>query len=317
MLIVCNDFWYDIQDIKSQQQAELQNLEERKETAIIMVLLTMREQILVQNEYIKNSIKTDLRAAYPNEEQLKTDLINRNEPFVSICANNINYDKKIIDKYSTDVTISQSVFIADKYGIITDNGFVDKGITSRDWASEIDSKENKQLAANAVCAILNQNKDIIYWESDKNVSKYEDSYIITNPDMDNIIKLIKSSNFYALKNYNMLVPSYITDTGDIFGVPDVNEHGLPNDNNKLIIVREINLYDIVSPYRDSFEKYDQIMSRYTIKTDDYIHSKIMTYLFIAIICIISFVLLFIAINRDSIAVVSRGDRNDNSRFINR
>ena len=48
--------------------------------------------------------------------------------------------------------------------------------------------------------------------------------------------------FKGLKNYQIWIPVYITDTGDIFGQSDVVK-GVKQPTHKIIVVQEFNLYD--------------------------------------------------------------------------
>ena len=51
-------------------------------------------------------------------------------------------------------------------------------------------------------------------------------------------------NFWiiGLRNYQFLTPAYITETGDIFGQPEIS-HGVKNETHTFIFVQEFNLYD--------------------------------------------------------------------------
>lgn len=68
---------------------------------------------------------------------------------------------------------------------------------------------------------------------------------------NNLIREIKDiifrNDLEKLKRYEMLVPVYITETGDIFGVEDSN--GVNKvDNFKIILVQKINIYDALQKY---------------------------------------------------------------------
>lgn len=315
LLIICDIFYYEIKDIQSQYQTEVDSIQERKVNVIYSLIMSRREQGLIQNRYIITSIKKQLSNTYSNNESLKYDLLTRSSPFVSICSNAINKDMEIVKEYTDISSRAESVFVCDKYGIISDTGYVEKAIENRSWGDEINHKKNRVLTDNAIYMLSNQNKDIIFWESDKNVSDYiNPSFVLEEPNNYTLLELIRKNNIYVLKNFNVLIPSYITDTGDIFGVPDVDEHGLPNDNNKIIVVREINMFDIVAPYIDGLQQYDIIIDRYTMKTDDFIRSKTLTYLVLAVICILFFIFIMVTLDGRFARLQNprnRGDTNDN------
>lgn len=314
IVLICDIFYYEIKDIQSQYQDEVTTIQERKTDAIYSIILSRREQGLMQNQYIINKLKTEIKNNYTDTDTLRYDLVTRSSPFIDICSSALTNDMNIVKNYTDISSRAESVFICDKMGIISDNGFVEKSVINRTWSDEISHKANRELTNNAVYMLINQNKDTIFWPSDKNVSLYADSdFVAKEPNNYILRQLIGNNNIYSLKNYNILIPSYITDTGDIFGVPDVDAHGLPNDNNKIIVVREINMFDIVSPYIDSLNQYDILINRYTLKIDDYIWSKSLAYLALSVICFLCIFILIILVNRiddDNLRISNRGDRDD-------
>lgn len=316
LVLICDVFYYEIKDIQSQYQTEVDSIQERKVEAIYSIIQSRKEQGLMQNQYVIDSLKRRIRDTYSDNELLRYDLVTRSSPFVDLCSDSINKDMEIVKSYTDISSRAESVFICDKFGIITDNGYVEKSMVNRTWGDEINHKQNRILTDNAIYMLVNQNKDIIFWESDKNVSDYvEPAFTINEPNNYTLKELIRNSNVYALKNYNILIPSYITDTGDIFGVPDVDEHGLPNDNNKIIVVREINMFDIIAPYVDSLHQYDILIDRYTLKIDDYISSKSMTYLALSLICVLCIIFLLYSIRKmDSSELLNRGGKNDHGNL---
>lgn len=314
IVLICDIFYYEIKDIQSQYQDEVTTIQERKTDAIYSIILSRREQGLMQNQYIINNLKNEIKNNYTDTDALRFDLVTRSSPFIDICSNALSNDMNIVKNYTDISSRAESVFICDKIGVISDNGFVEKSIINRSWSDEVSHKANKELTNNAIYMLINQNKDTIFWPSDKNVSLYTDSdFKVKEPNNYILRQLISKNNIYSLKNYNILIPSYITDTGDIFGVPDIDAHGLPNDNNKIIIVREINMFDIVSPYIDSLNQYDILIDRYTLKIDDYIWSKSLAYIALSVICFLCIFILIALVNKiddDNLRLSNRGDRDD-------
>lgn len=318
LFLICDIFYYEIKDIQTQYQTEVDHIKERRVDAIYSIIQSRREQGLMQNQYVINSIKRNIKNYYSDNNVLRYDLLTRSSPFVDLCAEAINKDMSIVKEYSDISSRAESVFVCDKFGIITDNGYVEKSIVNRSWRDEIDHKYNHILADNAIYMLIGQNKDIIFWESDKNISDYvQPTFKVTEPNNYILKEVIRNSDIYALKNFNILIPSYITDTGDIFGVPDVNERGLPNDNNKIIVVREINMFDIVAPYIDGLHQYDLFIDKYTLKIEDYIQSKIILYLTFSVICLFAIVIMVSIVmhndnkkNKPLLINNNRGGKND-------
>ena len=82
---------------------------------------------------------------------------------------------------------------------------------------------------------------------------------IPTPTIANLKKVYDEKDLEGIKNIEFIVPSYITEHGDIFGVHDVSNSGFLNKNNKIVVVYGFNLYDMVvekhSSTLDGFEQY--------------------------------------------------------------
>ena len=312
LLIICNSFYYDIVEIKTQFKEDITSIEEQRTDAIFNILNGISREEKIHNQYIISKIVFDIGRVYGNNmDQLKIDLhSSEDSPIFDIFAESIDYDKELSDIYDF-VPNSSSLFIADKNGILADSGYVERERSSRKWDEEIKAKKYRELSKNAINMLLNKSTDIIYWESDKDKSIYNRSLDIPSEPNDHTIKeIIRNNNITHLRNFNILIPSYITNTGDIFGVADVDDHGIRNDNDKLIVVREINMYDALEPYMGKISNYDYLLNRYEAEVQTNIHTKTITFLALSVICmIIVLVILYIA---NTQFTDNRGDEYDGS-----
>ena len=135
--------------------------------------------------------------------------------------------------------------------VMTSDGFIedfnyyranqDYKTNVRKWEVAIESAYNKELEKDAIDKLLNRNSGIIALES-YNLTKNEDHILINELNYESLSEVFSKEGINGLKNYQIFVPYYITDFGDIFGEPDI-VHGVKTDNNKLIVVQEFNLYD--------------------------------------------------------------------------
>lgn len=114
----------------------------------------------------------------------------------------------------------------------------------RKWEVAIENSYNKELEQDAIDKLLNRHTGIIALES-YNLTKNDDHIKINELTYDSLLEVFSKEGINGLKNYQIFVPYYITDFGDIFGEPDI-VHGVKTDNNKLIVAQEFNLYDQVS-----------------------------------------------------------------------
>lgn len=122
------------------------------------------------------------------------------------------------------------------------------------WNDVITFDYNKILSENSINAIKRgntKNYDIIFWQKDRSKLK------VTSMDIDNLIEELRNNNydFDELKSFEILVPVYITEDGDIFGIRDINSIGQYNNNYKLYVVQRINVYDIFENHMVDIEKY--------------------------------------------------------------
>ena len=119
---------------------------------------------------------------------------------------------------------------------------------------------NQELSREAIDAILklnSQKNDFIIWKSGK--SNIE----ISNNNIDELLNELQKYNYdiNELKGYDILIPVYITEDGDILGVKDVDMIGRYNDNCKMVLVQKLNLYDILSPNKYNIENYKDEVTR--------------------------------------------------------
>lgn len=111
---------------------------------------------------------------------------------------------------------------------------------------------NNDLNKEAIQTILvNDNMDkFIFWGNNNNNSER-----IKEMDIKSLIDLYHDKGLFSMKNYELLIPTYITPDGDIFGVKDVDSLGHKIDNCKMIIVQRVNIYDILESYTSELSEY--------------------------------------------------------------
>lgn len=134
---------------------------------------------------------------------------------------------------------------------------------SRFWDYSIENSYNKELEQNAINKLLNRTSGIIALES-YDLIYNEDHIKIKEMTYKTLSEVFLKEGMEGLRNYQIFVPYYITDIGDIFGTPDITQ-GIKVENNKIIVVQEFNLYDqIMSSQDDLFddEQIEDLMYRY-------------------------------------------------------
>lgn len=222
-----------------------------------------------------------------NLDQLRHDLrVNEPNKAHEILQEVTSY--KFLNKKNDD----NRIILADDHRIIADSSLSASLKPNRTWEEETNSRMNPVLYKDSVEKILHQQVPYAIIES----SLYTQSHVGDTMETSDF-NVIKSEylkyGVSVLKSYNIIVPSYLTDHGDIFGVPDITPDGTRNVNHKITIIQEFNLFDSILPYNSLFEQYNSarnsckdIHDRHVseIITRLILNLAIMVLTFIALIC---------------------------------
>lgn len=125
-----------------------------------------------------------------------------------------------------------------------------KGINSDtvvDWSEIIEMNTNPALAKDSIDAIINKSKHLIFVQNKKSLTGNAEKIKSTN--LSELEALYKSDGLDGIKNFSLLAPAYITDTGDLFGINDTTMLR-ENENHKMVIVKVINLEDVIKKNED-------------------------------------------------------------------
>lgn len=255
--------------IQDNKNATINSFKEEQFKIIWKYLEGLQTQSKVNVTKISESIEKDI-LNLSNEESkqvqsdMSSDIFNNTlndiimKHIENISLNNINNHRNGI------VVMSNSGFIEDfnyRRAKVKNDDF-----HFRSWEDSINNSYNKELDKNAIDKILNRTSGVIALES-YDLIKNEDHIMLKELTYDSLFEVYLNEGLNGLRNYQIFVPYYITDIGDIFGVPDITQ-GVKNDNNKIIIAQEFNLYDQLTKndYDDIFNnnKISDIIYRYNI-----------------------------------------------------
>lgn len=126
-----------------------------------------------------------------------------------------------------------------------------------------DSKLNKE-AIDTV--LLNNDTKYIFWENKSNNE-------LTSMNIDKLIDIYHEKGINYMRNYELLVPVYITKDGDIFGTKDTDGIGHKINNYKIIIVQRINIYDLLKEYSNELSYYNSSIERIDDRAKNNINDK--------------------------------------------
>lgn len=182
-----------------------------------------------------------------NKEQLQNDIL---------CPDSNTILSKVLDdslklSYINVDDVKNRPFVASAFNILWCDGSIINESTNNSWFDLKSFTYNKDLATTAMNSIRSVGyNNYIYWQCG-----YSDDSISTMT-IDALYDLyVSKEDIDVFKNYEMLVPIYITKTGDIFGVRDYDSLGQPIHNYKIIIVQRVNIYDALSNHTGILKDY--------------------------------------------------------------
>lgn len=200
----------------------------------LKVILSNKTQILQDN------IVLDYK---DNEALLENDVIHPTQ--YSLLSKNI--DKELGNN-------KNKIFIANSNNIIWTTFDGKKTDNLLTWEDTILPTRNETLNRKSIDIIKTgdvQNYDLIFYQKEfSNLNVY-------TMNIDDLVKELRNNNYNLneLKSYEILIPVYITEDGDIFGVKDINSLGQVNKNYKLYVVESINMYSIIKNHMINIQQY--------------------------------------------------------------
>lgn len=106
---------------------------------------------------------------------------------------------------------------------------------------------------------LNTPKDYMLYSTQKNH---------TSVNLEELKEEVAKYGVDVIKSYYLLVPTYITNTGDILGTKDYDNVGKPNKTFKLILIQQVSLYDVYSMNKEYFDATEAEAKVYMERLDN-------------------------------------------------
>lgn len=267
ILTVCDNA---ILSIKNSRAAAIEDVKKRDFATVWMSILNYMEDAEKQTSGVATNIENDIKATFDLQDlQYKLDSGDK-EARTKLSE---IFRKNIDEVYVGDVNNNRnSIIILEGYDSIVEDLFVDpesreegaviKNPSSPTLSQYQNTTYNKELFTSAVRKIRTHTDKIIAIEP-YNYIKGEHEKI---PEMNyhNLERVYINEGVQGLRNYQFLVPVYITDSGDIFGQKDI-ENGVPQENHKFIVIQTFNIYDQImfnSPEFGDDDYIGRINARY-------------------------------------------------------
>lgn len=246
-------------------------------------LISNMEYIKTQKEVYFNSIISENKSKAENINSITVnDIYDRLLPYYNDDTYSLQYDitnpssdsklSKLFDDILCNIYVEKDTKYNKPFVISMENVVWNKSVSVVDEDSNsldniIYYNYNYQLTNMAINDIKAGSSNLIYWKC--NNDSYDNIRVM---DIHNLYDLYESNGSDALRSYELLVPIYITDSGDIFNISDVDSIGHKNKNYKLIVIQRISVYDIIIKYQHELFTFDTKIE--SIQTDiDNLHQR--------------------------------------------
>ena len=248
-----------------------------------------------QAKLVADRLTNNLRNEYPDLNELKNELENTRNKKI-----NAKYfyimQQTIVNHYLFDVNYddnNNNIFICNKYGVLANTSRRAKQ-NIKDfpllWTEIYEEQTNIELTKKAVEYLFQQRNKLIYWEFPNN----EGLSIPAEIDIENLHYIYDTYGIDGFKNIQFLAPAYITTTGDIFGIEDIDIYGRQQENYKLVVVQTFNLYQqLMARYSDEMTKIN-LFKEHIIQhplNSLYIHGVFIILIIVMMIILITFILV--------------------------
>lgn len=269
ILTLCNN---TINNVKDAKEAQIVDVRKRDFEVVWGILEALQQQANANTEALASTIETQIKENFDLDE-LKEKLD----------ANDPAYTKELYQLFSNavkDVHFGKvnnnrnAIIVLEGYDTIVEDLFVDPdsradGIEVDDTSNTLskyrDSTYNKAMFDTAIRKIRNHtDSSLIVMEPYNYINPDLPHEKLREADYASLERVYVNEGFNGLRNYQFMVPVYITDTGDIFGQSDIVQ-GIHQDTHKFIIIQTFNLYDQIMSTKSDFGDDDylgRLNSRY-------------------------------------------------------
>lgn len=248
-------FDYIIEQVRKEEIRQETELKDRDFDVVWDYLRSWEDLASSDAQGLANNIEKNIKNTM-DLDQLEEDLKNGNrESLIDLVDQTINdYDFTTLVKNNRN-----SCIVLEGYDKILANRMVDlskveAGRIHSEFSDYFEISYNKKLFKTAERLIQNHTSTNPIAVEIHDYIENPDHILINSCTYENLKKVYLTEGVEGLRNYEFLVPVYITRDGDIFGNLDIKE-GNPNANShKFVVIITFNLYDQLMQMRPDFEQ---------------------------------------------------------------
>lgn len=237
----------DTQQFEQERVDYHKAINEMRFKVILGGIMDSHDKAKIQAESVAKCTETEIKLAYSTDWRLERDLMYpRNDAkLYEIVSRNIK------DKYINAKGESNDMFAVMDGRIIADNSLSTANKSSRLWEEEIKSQYNVVLADYVGKSIRNQSGGLIFWEP--NPPANTPHRLVALPTVEVLKEVFMQEGIQGLAGYEILVPAYIKDDGDILGNKDINNVGIRQPTYKIAIVQGVGVSGILARHSEELE----------------------------------------------------------------
>jgi hypothetical protein len=250
-------------------KAEVEGALDSEKTVVFDEIYQYMEDLYTDSEISSSKVAKNIESTIKNEYTSEEELKELREQF-----RKNNYDSiiDIIESNTEGVYLNgvnnqrNSVMVATNDKILYSNDYLTSSSIKKDryqsWNSFISNNYNESLAKSAYQGLVRASTDILLiepYESDISGHKYYETLY-----RDKLLEVYKNEGLEGLKNYEMLVPSYIKNTNtDIFGNNEITA-GVHRDSYRIMVIQKCNVYDQILANKESLDtdRIDKLSDQY-------------------------------------------------------
>ena len=250
-----------IKEVRSEQIASIEDIKEEQFTQIYNYLQILEEKSYDDVKIVSSDIEKDINDNI-DLVQLKKDMDTnvRNQDLHNILEKNIK------GKYLNNINnYRNGIFIVTPDYILEDPSYDRSSTTTRSWRNDIKNSYNSNLKKDAYNKLMNHHTDSLIVIEPVDLMDNSSSHTKVDYMDEQILKdIFMKEGINGLRNYQFLIPAYITENGDVFGQEDIVQ-GQRTNNHKIIVIQEFNLYDQIMkeyPTMNNNDDLEELQLRY-------------------------------------------------------
>lgn len=247
-LVVVLVYTYVLIAIQASSNSTIAGLRERRFKNIMMYYYNLADEAEYNAKAVSEKIERELKSDKIDLNNIKYAMDNGIIPtelydILEHTAENVNVGNIHNSRNGILILNNDKVIIDFNYSRA--NSRKDDDI--RTFDSERSMNWNKQLYDDAFEKIFNHSGQESIIAIETVPSRNKNHIAIESAKYETLQEVFIKEGLYGLRNYQFFVPSYITNDGDIFGKKDIIK-GVSQDNHKLIVIQEFNLFDQITKY---------------------------------------------------------------------